>query len=1473
MPEVFLDELEKSEDTFVEEFPPETKDPDFAGNAPLGDKFALQNPKPINAGKDLYKNLFIDEVPWDSAFSANDRVVARESFPDPKDLDMEGKRNMNATYLADQFNISFSDALTMHDQLAEEFFNIEDTSGGYYERIKNRYANGVLNNAIADKGSSLLGRFLKDPASVDLESELKIIQALQKGFTQDKNEDVRSWHEKMLGATTEQLPVLGRGIKGGIKGGVPGGASGGVSAFLLGQLGPQAAIPEEILTVPAGILYGLKVGSALGAGAEIGKLEAGNTFANLMSIKDENGKSIDPKIAVVVSLGVGSVNGAIEIGEWIILLSTFGIGTKVFEKAAREVTRKFLVEGTLSEIVTRHVLKFGGQLAVENVQELWQESVSITGEELAKKLNNARKGTNFKPITKEDLIARLTEVTVESLRAFPALLLPGTAVSITKEVVGAAPVAKPTPKGIKVPTKAAEAVTEEKVISEVFEGDGTGIPSEDKQQQVPQQVKESKIEEQINSIVNEPLTPEQAEEDLTKQEAAALKKLEAEIEIDDAEVVKPKLHIGNVTQRMKTKFAEIFAKQPEEIKGFTEEGFPTKKAPIEMTKGEAKEYLGFLEEDLAKRLDENLIRTENDLARANADWGDIKAVREVLGEKIGKRPFTVVRAEKTKVFTIEATKKRIAAALRPGILEDSGLTVGQVLGTTLKRMAQAARHAFSVGKKQGIAVTKEHFRKLKEAQKARKALKDRIQKALKTINKDVSKNVDFFYREAIARLQKEVDTKKRTKNTKRRQQTQRDFLSNATKEQKAVFPQKLFDILSAKRLEDVTVEELEKLAEQRQKLEQLGKTKKSAKKNRARLIRENNTKKAIKTMENVKTSPEQDGAGYVANDNGLITKLKTAHITTLRMPRLLDWLDGKLGTFKGLMHELFYNRVNVQTNKELIEVDRRHKFMRDKMDSLGITDNELSTVVDLSGIKSGLQLYVEQIMGVYAALKNPRAKEALLNSLRISEKQAQAIVSNIARTKFVKLADAVIEDYNDNYERLRDAHINFTDEDLGREDFYTPIVRLEVSGIVSSDDITDQLLARSGLKRSQAERGFTIERLNIAPENQKPIDLRLVSIWRGQSVKQEHYIHFAELIKDLNGYLNDNKLAKAINDVLGPSGHRILNNYVKRVANPNIYKGFGTMEMLSRKLRGNMAMAYLSYNLLTIAKQAPSLVLYLKDAGASALLSSFGEFVSNPKALLDKVAGLDPQIRANVIAREFESLERANDPTYQKLINKVGKTGLKGIIFVDRIIRTIGWNAVYEKELSLHGSQNEAIREAQNSTLRTQPTASAKDLADLYTQNEVLNWFLIFTQQLNQLWNIVTYDVFAHWNNKNYQKSAADILAVSLNAMLIWMITNKRLPEDEDDFLDMATDQMINIVPLLGKDIMAGKKGWGGTDIAPLKAAKELSAAISSGEQEKIAKALFEQLAVVTGTPVVAIKRGKEFLETGDIIELFGGEK
>jgi hypothetical protein len=70
---------------------------------------------------------------------------------------------------------------------------------------------------------------------------------------------------------------------------------------------------------------------------------------------------------------------------------------------------------------------------------------------------------------------------------------------------------------------------------------------------------------------------------------------------------------------------------------------------------------------------------------------------------------------------------------------------------------------------------------------------------------------------------------------------------------------------------------------------------------------------------------------------------------------------------------------------------------------------------------------------------------------------------------------------------------------------------------------------------------------------------------------------------------------------------------------------------------------------------------------------------------------------------------------------------------------------------------------------------------------------------------------------------------------------------------------------------MGGKKGWGGAEVAPFKAVKEISKAVFSGDMEEAAMEVIKQSAAANGVPVVAIKRIGEFIETGDPVELIGG--
>jgi hypothetical protein len=1512
----------------------------FSPTLPKGDE--QLNPSVPKRNVDYYNETFLTEKDWDAGAPVFEKEDVKRSYDDNATYNTDGKRIINSQYFADTLGISDEDALTAHDQLGKDLFGVDDTPDGYWERIKNRWRAGTKT---VDQGigyNKLLIDLLRGK-EMDLPARMKEIDSFGPSVSIDEQKKLRAWHEQMLGATVEQLPFTIESGKFGLGGALIG-----------------AGIGAKI---PFGAVPGAKVGATIAAGLRTGQIESGLALKEMLEYTDDKGNKIDPQIAAAVSLGVGAVNGAVEVGEWAVILSTFGIGSAAFDRAAGKISAKIITNGVLRQVALKHGIKFAGALAAEDLQEIVQEVSVIVGTEIAKQLSNEKKGTTFDIAFDQEgfgkaVADRLISTGLEALKGFPLLLLPGSTISATREAITSTK--KEATVDIVPPKKKTEAeildeidesesvdrivndMSSDRVVPPVkgFEFDAEKALEAFEREDKP--IKDLPVDQRTDAIINQPAKiddkGEVVDEELTVEDNAAIKKIEAEIEADDAEVLEPNLYIGNVTERMKKVFARQVGKDPEDISGFKKDGFLTKRENIKLTRAEAKELLDITLNAILDKLDAGGTVTNRQLAQMNADWGDIKALREVLGEAQTPRPWQEVRAKKHKgavvkkskslktlkkqqligmaegleidtegtkdeiierietleresetqeerivrleqekveagaVRIIESAKETIRAATQPSTLQDANMTVGQVLNSTLKRVAQAASHAFVVGRKEGVAKAKEHMRIVKERLKARKALKVRINKALKRIFKPLSDGVDHFYSEAIRQIQSEIDPKVRNKNTKQRRARQRVFLDNASSDEIANFPKKLFESLQAKALENHTVAELEDIANKVDKLRETGKKKMDARKGKGRLERSNNIKKSIQTMHDSKPVPTAPTTGAERNSEGLIKSLNQFFLMTLRMPRILDWIDGRKGTFDGLMHRIFYDEVNDLTNKELTEVDRRQQAMRDKMDSLNITDDELIEEIDLGSVKSGLKMLTEEIMGVYAALKNPKAKEAMLVQLRISEKTALAIVTNLS-PKMIRLADAVIADYADNYSRIEAAYIEFTNKALGKELFYTPIVRLEVNGQVSNQDVLDQLLARNGFKRNQTAKGFTIDRETISPQNQKPMNLRLMDTWRSQSVKQEHFAHFAIKVKELNSYMADSSFRKAINSKLGNGAADIIDRYIKRVASPNAYKGYGSLEVASRKLRSNLVMAYLSYNLLTMLKQAPSMLLYLKDAGASNLLESIGEFVTDPKALLEKVKSKDPQVQHNLIAREFEVLANANDPSYRKLIKKVGKAGLEGIKVIDAVARSIGWNAVYEKEMQLHGSEMEARRQAQNSTLRTQPTASAKDIADLYTQNEVFNWFLMFTQQLNQIWNITTYDTFANWNDKNYQAAATDILAVSLNAMIIWMISNKRLPDNDEDYMDMATDQLVNMIPLIGKDIMGGKKGWGGNEVSPFQAVKNISKAVFAGDMEAAGKKALEESAAANGVPVVAIKRLIKFSDKGDPIELIGGKK
>ncbi len=167
------------------------------------------------------------------------------------------------------------------------------------------------------------------------------------------------------------------------------GAYGAGLAGLFGQAGPQVALPEELITVPAGFMFGARYGAWLGALTMGFAMEAGNAYWEFKEIRDEEGNPLPEELIRVGAIlyGIGSSGlEALQAGKLAKvvpgmgrLLTREGISTLLKTPTFRDAVMKFFKEysGDLTfEVLTEGAQK-GWQLVVgeflkneQNVREL-----------------------------------------------------------------------------------------------------------------------------------------------------------------------------------------------------------------------------------------------------------------------------------------------------------------------------------------------------------------------------------------------------------------------------------------------------------------------------------------------------------------------------------------------------------------------------------------------------------------------------------------------------------------------------------------------------------------------------------------------------------------------------------------------------------------------------------------------------------------------------------------------------------------------------------------------------------------------------------------------------------------------------------------------------------------------------------------------------------------------------------------------
>ena len=570
----------------------------------------------------------------------------------------------------------------------------------------------------------------------------------------------------------------------------------------------------------------------------------------------------------------------------------------------------------------------------------------------------------------------------------------------------------------------------------------------------------------------------------------------------------------------------------------------------------------------------------------------------------------------------------------------------------------------------------------------------------------------------------------------------------------------------------------------------------------------------LKALEEKK--PRKKGVKIVTGpqEGPIRAALRSMKALTLRSTRLFDLLDS-FKDFKGAFSAIYYDTVNRAFNKEVAMTSELTAKAVNWQKDNKISREELGTRIEADGVN----FTMSEAMHVYGAMQNPDDAVVLIygnapqwgvaEPLKTIEK-----VINQLPEKFKNYADQLINEMGSHYDRTRLATLAESDgkRDLIQvEGTYIPRKRLNIDFRSFEDETLDEMKSRSAFRRAFPSKSITKPRVRIPNEFQTPIYLGLIETYHRHTANREHFIAMSRAVKDLQRLTNDPEIKKEINSRFGPEFQGELQKYVNRVAVPTIYKTHSQVEKAARSLRQAAAIVHLGFNVVTIGKQLPSIALALGEVGFAELSAAITEVVQDFQGVNKFVNARDPQMANRQIEREIEEQKRA----------VVGDTGVlaelrrrsfDGIKLFDRIAVTIVWKAKYN-QLQKPGtniSEAEAIEEAQKTVLRTQPAASAKDIAGLYAESEFLNIFTQFTNQLSQIFNIATHDIPGRVKLGRNQAAILGGVGIMIQSLLIFAATHGRLPEDEEDITEAFTETLIASIPLIGPVINSSRKGFQG---------------------------------------------------------------
>jgi len=512
------------------------------------------------------------------------------------------------------------------------------------------------------------------------------------------------------------------------------------------------------------------------------------------------------------------------------------------------------------------------------------------------------------------------------------------------------------------------------------------------------------------------------------------------------------------------------------------------------------------------------------------------------------------------------------------------------------------------------------------------------------------------------------------------------------------------------------------------------------------------------------------------------------------MSRVINKIDPEGNTIKPFIfggydrNGVFHRGIEGVLDDEKREEYKRYQSMRQAMEQYGITEKAL--LANRVDVTNG-SLTLEQAMGVYIYAQQSDALEKLTspngNKFIIKRDDNGNVITNEIELVVNSLtdeerafADWMKDEMGSRWKEISDIYYKVNNKTLGYVANYFPLIR---SGerVIFEDLMQDQFL------RMQETPDDSITRDRVGGDYE--LQLNAFSIWNKMVAKQEHYIAGAEFFNKANRLMHKNggDLYNLIAMNNGKEYATALQDFLNRVANKRYI--YDDADSLVNKVRSNLVVARLGFNLLTTLKQLPALGLFAQQFGVGRLFEAIAHMSSDYKGTSEFIYDKSPQMRGHSMSIDFSSFTQMETKTE-----------------FGRFIKKTLWYGAYQNNIANGMTDEQASMEATKWINDTQPGGTTKDSAAIYdTNSTIVKYLLMFTNQLNKNMNIV-YDIPYAIKNKMYEKAFKNMVGLGISLAGIVALEGGLDDKDDDDkvwddLLRNFSSQFISMFPVIGPDV------------------------------------------------------------------------